>query len=140
MSEKSIFSIQMPPKIRILKKNPLLFSLLLFLFSSLNSFSQCYITDYRTGKRTLKVDGNNISFYSTGQRVYKMDDAYLLSYPGCNRLLKMDGNYIIRYNDNKRIGKLDGQYLLDYSNSKRVAKLDCPGRKSALAAAAYFLN
>ena len=52
----------------------------------------------------------------------------------------MDGMYILRYQDNKRIGKLDGEYLIDYRNNRRVAKLGCPGRKSALAAAAYFLN
>jgi hypothetical protein len=52
--------------------------------------------------------------------------------------LKFDGEYIINYYNNKRVAKMDGEYLINYSNNKRVAKLECPGGRSALAAAAYF--
>ena len=51
-----------------------------------------------------------------------------------------DGDYIIRYSDYKRIAKWDGTYLSQYPNSRRIAILECPGRRSALAAAAYLLN
>jgi hypothetical protein len=54
-------------------------------------------------------------------------------------LLKFDGEYIIRYSDYKKIAKLDGAYLIDYNTYKKIAKLECPSRRSALAAAAYYL-
>ena len=54
-------------------------------------------------------------------------------------MLKFDGEYVIRYSDFKKIAKLTGEYLIDYSSYKKIAKLECPGRRSALAAAAYYL-
>jgi hypothetical protein len=46
---------------------------------------------------------------------------------------------VIRYSDYKRIARVEGSYLVDYTTNKRIAKLDCPNRRSAMAAAAYFL-
>jgi hypothetical protein len=63
-----------------------------------------------------------------------------LAYNTYKKLLKFESGYIIRYSDFKKIGKLDGEFLIDYRTFKRVARLECPGKNSALAAAAYFLN
>jgi hypothetical protein len=89
----------------------MLFYISFFVIFTHISFGQCYVKEY-----------------------------YLVSYSGSKRLLKFDGDYIIRYSDYKRIAKWDGTYLLQYANSRRIAILECPGRRSALAAAAYLLN
>ena len=97
-----------------------LLSFLLTCATSL-SFSQCYIITYNNNKRVLKVEGE-----------------YVISYQNNKRLYKFDGEYLTSYSNNRRLLKFDGEYLLDYSNNRRVAKLECPGGRSALAAAAYF--
>lgn len=84
--------------------------------------SQCYVYNYSNSKRELKVD-----------------DEYAVSYSTYKRLLKFDNQYVIRYSDYKRIARVEGSYLVDYTTNKRIAKLDCPNRRSAMAAAAYFL-
>jgi hypothetical protein len=63
-----------------------------------------------------------------------------LAYNSYKRILKFENGYVIRYSDFKRIGRLEGEFLIDYRTYKRVARLECPGKNSALAAAAYFLN
>ena len=114
--------------------------LLFFLFTCFTSlgFSQCYIITYNNNKRVLKVEGDYVITYQNNKRLYKFDGEYLSAYSNNRRLLKFDGEYIINYYNNRRVAKIDGEYLLDYSNNKRVAKLECPGGRSALAAAAYF--
>jgi predicted GH43/DUF377 family glycosyl hydrolase len=110
----------------------------LFLISGYCGQSQCYISTYSGNQRVLKVDGDYVYTYSGNQRMYKFDGEYLVTYNTYKRLLKFDGQYIINYTTNKRIAKIDNQYLIDYTNNRRVAKLDCPGARSAMAAAAYF--
>lgn len=109
------------------------------LLAGMRVHAQCHILDYGSYKRVLKIEGEYVLNYSSYKRMYKFDGEYLLDYASNKRLLKFDGEYVIRYSDYRRIGKLDGEYLIDYSNYKRVAKLECPGRRSALAAAVYYL-
>jgi hypothetical protein len=101
--------------------------------------AQCFVLQYPNLRRVLKVDGDFVQEYASLKRIYKFDGDYLLSYSNYKRLLKFDGRYIVRYSDFKRIAILDGEYLVRYSDYRRIARLECPGRRSALAAAAYFL-
>lgn len=101
--------------------------------------AQCFVLQYANSRRVLKVDGDFVLDYNSLKRIYKFDGDYLLSYATYKRLLKFDGRFIVRYSDNRRIAYLDGEYLIRYSDYRRIAKLECPGRRSALAAAAYFL-
>ena len=114
----------------------LLTSILILL--SYCTYSQCYISTYSGNQRVLKVDGDYVYTYSGNQRLYKFDGEYLVTYNTYKRLLKFDGQYIIQYSTNKRLAKMQGEYLIEYNGNKRVAKLDCPGARSAMAAAAYF--
>lgn len=101
--------------------------------------AQCHIIQYPVYRRVLKVDGDFVVDYNSYRRLYKFDGAYLVAYNNYRRLLKFDGRYIVRYSDNRRIAYLDGEYLVRYSDRRRIAKLECPGQRSAMAAAAYFL-
>jgi hypothetical protein len=112
------------------------FSMLMVSFSA---SAQCYVEQYSNYRRVLRVDDDYVLEYASYKRLYKFDGEYLLAYPGYQRLLKFDGEYIVRYHNYKRIARLDGQYLVEYPGYRRVARLGCPGRRSALAAAAYFL-
>lgn len=118
----------------------ILFLFCLLIGMSTSVFSQCYVKEYSTNRRILKVDGDYVLDYSSNQRLYKFENEYLVSYSGYKRLLKFEGDYIVRVSDYKRVAKLDGNYVIQYSNYRRIAVLDCPGRRSAMAAAAYLLN
>ncbi len=111
----------------------------IFLALPFASSAQCFVREYPGNRRVLKIDGDFVLEYSSYKRLYKFDGEYLVTYPSYRRLLKFDGNFIIRYSDYRRIARLDGDYLINYANYRRIAQLDCPGRRSALAAAAYFL-
>ena len=73
-----------------------LFSLLLLLFVVTTAFGQCYVKEYSTNRRILKVDGDYVLDYPSNRRIYKFENDYLVSYSGYRRLLKIEGNYIIR--------------------------------------------
>jgi tetratricopeptide (TPR) repeat protein len=109
------------------------------LFGGLSAAAQCYVEQYPNYRRVLRVDGDYVLAYASYKRLFKFDGDYLLAYSSYKRLLKFDGDYIVRYDNYRRIARLDGQYLVEYPGSRRIARLDCPGRRSALAAAAYFL-
>ena len=64
---------------------------------------------------------------------------YIIDYNSYKKVLKVDGDYVLDYSSYKKLYKFDGEYLIDYSSYKKIAKLECPGRRSALAAAAYYL-
>ena len=115
--------------------------LLLVVTFSLSSIatSQCFVQDYSSNRKVLKVDGDYVLNYSNNTKLYKFDGDYIVDYKNYKKMLKMDGDYVVRYSDNKKIGKWDGSYLIDYSTNRKIAKLDCPGKRSVLAAAAYFL-
>ena len=112
---------------------------LLIQFLPIAASAQCNVSEYSGYRKVLKIDGDYVLEYSSYKRLYKFDGDYLVAYPSYKRLLKFDGSYIVRYSDYRRIAKLDGQYLVNYPNYRRIAILECPGRRSALAAAAYFL-
>ncbi|MFM8361422.1 MAG: hypothetical protein ACKOA4_01875 [Haliscomenobacter sp.] len=112
---------------------------LAMLLVSFSASGQCYVEQYSNYRRVLRVDDDYALEYGSYKRLYKFDGEYLLAYPGYQRLLKFDGEYIVRYHNSKRIARMDGQYLVEYPGYRRVARLGCPGRRSALAAAAYFL-
>ncbi|MEY4107273.1 MAG: hypothetical protein RL181_1615 [Bacteroidota bacterium] len=107
--------------------------------ASFSAYGQCYVEQYSNYRKVLRVDDDYVLEYPSYKRLYKFDGDYLLAYPGYQRLLKFDGEYIVRYHNYKRIARLDGQYLVEYPGYRRIARLSCPGRRSALAAAAYFL-
>jgi len=118
-----------------------LVSLLLFLNSlAFVASGQCYVRDYTTMRKLLRVEGDFVVEPFTFKRLYKLDGQYLLVHDSFRRLLYFENGHVLRFSDRRRIGKLDGRYLLDYRTLRRVALLDCPGQRSALAAAAYFLN
>lgn len=112
---------------------------LLFQFLPIASSAQCNISEYSGYRKVLKIEGDYVLEYSSYKRLYKFDGDYLVAYPSYKRLLKFEGSYVVRYSDYRRIAKLDGQYLVNYPNYRRIAILECPGHRSALAAAAYFL-
>ena len=112
---------------------------LLIQFLPIAASAQCNISEYSGHRRVLKIDGDYVLEYSSYKRLYKFDGDYLVAYPSYKRLLKFEGSYVVRYSDYRRIAKLDGQYLVNYPSYRRIAILECPGRRSALAAAAYFL-
>ena len=101
--------------------------------------AQCFVLQYPAYRRVLKVDGDFVVDYNAYKRLYKFEGNFLVAYSNYKRLLKFDGRYIVRYSDNRRIAYLDGEFLVRYSDNRRIAKLECPGQRSALAAAAYFL-
>jgi hypothetical protein len=110
----------------------------LFLCAFFFADAQCVVTDYSNYRKVLKMDGDYVLLYDQYKRVYRFDGEYICDM-NYKRLAKMDGEYIVRYSDYKRIARWDGEYLIDYSNYKKIARLECPGRRSALAAAVYFL-
>ena len=86
-----------------------IFYLIIMVFITTYTYSQCYVKEYPSNRRILRVDGDYVLDYTSNKRIYKFDNDYLVSYSGSKRLLKFDGDYIIRYSDYKRIawGGLD---------------------------------
>lgn len=114
-------------------------ALALLIFLPAVATAQCFVLEYPAYRRVLKVDGDFVVDYNSYKRLYKFEGNYLVAYSNYRRLLKFDGRYIVRYSDNRRIAYLNGEFLVRYSDNRRIAKLECPGQRSALAAAAYFL-
>ena len=110
----------------------------LFVFGSLISYAQCVVTDYSNYRKVLKMDGDYVLLYDNYKRVYRFDGEYICDM-NYKRLAKIEGEFVVRTSDYKRIARWDGEYLIDYSNYRKIARLECPGRRSALAAAVYFL-
>lgn len=136
-THKQPLPISIPSRINSYCRALLVLTLLTFLPAL--APAQCFVLEYPAYRKVLKVDGDFVIDYSSYRRLYKFDGAYLVAYNNYRRLLRFDGRYVVRYSDNRRIAYLDGEYLVRYSDSRRIAKLECPGQRSAMAAAAYFL-
>ena len=61
-------------------KRLVLLSFLIFI--SLAAFGQCYVSEYSSNRRILKVDGDYVVDYSSNRRIYKFENA--------NRIISYD--------------------------------------------------